>query len=219
MTTINAILFDMDGLIFDTEALKYRAWDKAGLEMGYTDFGKNLYPNLGSNRDREYFAETYGKDFPYDEFVQRYETIIEEELRTKGMPQKPGLIPLLQYLKKNNYQLAIATSSDRALTKRHLTQAGIESYFSQIICGDMITHSKPDPEIYLKACEALDVSPEHALVLEDSRNGIRAALAAKIPVIMIPDLLKDFPEEEPFLAAKLDSLKDVIAWLEENNPR
>ena len=219
MTTINAILFDMDGLIFDTEALKYRAWDKAGLEMGYTDFGKNLYPNLGSNRDREYFAETYGKDFPYDEFVQRYETIIEEELRTKGMPQKPGLIPLLQYLKKNNYQLAIATSPDRALTKRHLTQAGIESYFSQIICGDMITHSKPDPEIYLKACEALDVSPEHALVLEDSRNGIRAALAAKIPVIMIPDLLKDFPEEEPFLAAKLDSLKDVIAWLEENNPR
>lgn len=135
------------------------------------------------------------------------------------MPQKPGLLPLLQYLKEKGYLLAIATSSDRALTKRHLTQAGIESYFSQIICGDMITHSKPDPEIYLKACEALDVSPEHALVLEDSRNGIRAALAAKIPVIMIPDLLKDFPEEEPFLAAKLDSLKDVIAWLEENNPR
>lgn len=83
----------------------------------------------------------------------------------------------------------------------------------------MITHSNPDPEIYLKACEALDVSPEHALVLEDSRNGIRAALTAKIPVIMIPDLLKDFPEEEPFLAAKLDSLEDVIEWLEENSLR
>ena len=83
----------------------------------------------------------------------------------------------------------------------------------------MVTRTKPDPEIYLKACEALGVEPEHALVLEDSLNGLKAAVAAKIPAIMIPDLVKDMPEIEPFLAAKLGELGDVIAFIENERRR
>ena len=132
---------------------------------------------------------------------------------------KPGLYRLLEYLYENDIPAAVATSSSRRSAAAKLEETDIEKYFKAVIGGDMVTKTKPDPEIYLKACEALGVEPEHALVLEDSLNGLKAAVAAKIPAIMIPDLVKDMPEIEPFLAAKLGELGDVIGFIENERRR
>lgn len=209
-----AVIFDMDGLMFDSERMVMDAWQKVGEEIGYSNLGEDLYPNLGTNRDRQYFLEKYGEGFPFDQFRQRYQAVMQERIDREGLPKKRGLRPLLEYLKEKNYRMAVATSSDREYTLSCMEREGLLDYFQKIVCGDMVEKIKPDPEIYLKACQALDVGVEEAIVLEDSRNGIRAALAAGTAVIMIPDLLRDFPEEEPFLAAKLDSLGEVPDWLD-----
>ena len=218
---IRAVIFDMDGLMFDTEDLVRRAWDFAGGPLGYEHFGVNIFNTLGKgDRDRGiYFADKYGQDFPYDQFKQDYHNFYYEEIEKKGVPVKPGLYRLLEYLYENDIPAAVATSSSRRSAAAKLEETDIEKYFKAVIGGDMVTKTKPDPEIYLKACEALGVEPEHALVLEDSLNGLKAAVAAKIPAIMIPDLVKDMPEIEPFLAAKLGELGDVIGFIENERRR
>ena len=199
---IRAVIFDMDGLMFDTEDLVRRAWDFAGGRLGYEHFGDNIFNTLGKgDRDRRiYFADKYGQDFPYDQFKQDYHNFYYEEIEKKGVPVKPGLYRLLEYLYENDIPAAVATSSSRRSAAAKLEETDIEKYFKAVIGGDMVTRTKPDPEIYLKACEALGVD-------------------AKIPAIMIPDLVKDMPEIEPFLAAKLGELGDVIAFIENERRR
>lgn len=213
---IKAVIFDMDGLMFDSERVIMRAWEKIGQQWGYEHFGDNIYNTLGMNRNRRrvYFKEKYGEAFPYEEFQEAYSKLALEDLRLNGVPIKKGLFELLDYLKERKYLMAVATSSSEAYAREKLRESGAEPYFPEIICGNMVTHSKPAPEIYLKACQALGIQPEEGLVLEDSENGIRAALSAGIPVIMIPDLLKSLPELEPCLAAKLEDLSQVISYLE-----
>lgn len=212
-----AVIFDMDGLMFDTENLVRRSWDAAGAALGYENFGNNILNTLGKGeRDRKlYFAEKYGQDFPYDKFKEDYRRFFWEEIEKNGVPVKPGLFELLKYLKEREIPAAVATSSSRESAMDKLARTGTEPYFKAVIGGDMVARTKPDPEIYQTACRMLGVRPEEALVLEDSLNGLKAAVAAKIPAVMIPDIISDLPEIEPFLAAKLSSLKQVIEFLEQ----
>ena len=129
---IRAVIFDMDGLMFDTEDLVRRAWDFAGGRLGYEHFGDNIFNTLGKgDRDRRiYFADKYGQDFPYDQFKQDYHNFYYEEIEKKGVPVKPGLYRLLEYLYENDIPAAVATSSSRRSAAAKLEETDIEKYRS-----------------------------------------------------------------------------------------
>lgn len=134
------------------------------------------------------FLEQLGNDFPVERFLDESMDRIAA-LGASGLPLKKGAVELLSWLKEQNALLALASSTKRSLVIQELTDAGLLDYFSVITGGDQITKSKPDPEIYLKTCQALDISPEAAFGIEDSYNGVRSASAAGLKTIMVPDLL------------------------------
>lgn len=212
---LSGLVFDMDGLMYDTERIIKESWDEAGTEMGYGPLGFHIFHTLGmSRKGREsYFKQQLGDDFPYSEFQDRYaEKTYAKTAHT--IPVKPGLYDLLDYLKKEHYLLAVATSSSRESALRKLRGSNLpEDYFDVIICGDMVKKAKPDPEIYETACRKLNRPPKQLIALEDSENGLKSALAAGMRAIMIPDLIRDCPDTEPFLDGKLDRLDDVIDFI------
>lgn len=206
-----AVVFDMDGLMFDSERMIQRSWDVVGVKMGFGKMGKDIYHTLGlNNAERErYFKSAYGEDFPYLEFRENYRAEVARDTRENGTPVKKGLYELLEVLKEKQMKLAVATSSSYENTVELLKETKVYSYFQEIVTGNMVEHSKPAPDIYQKACEKLGVLPEHALALEDSYNGIRSGYAAGMKVIMIPDLLTDSSCVDDLLFAKMESLEEV----------
>ena len=175
-----AVVFDMDGLMFDSERMIQRSWDVVGVKMGFGKMGKDIYHTLGlNNAERERnFKSAYGEDFPYLEFRENYRAEVARDTRENGTPVKKGLYELLEVLKEKQMKLAVATSSSYENTVELLKETKVYSYFQEIVTGNMVEHSKPAPDIYQKACEKLGVLPEHALALEDSYNGIRSGYAA-----------------------------------------
>ena len=205
-----AVVFDMDRLMFDSERMIQRSWDVVGVKMGFGKMGKDIYHTLGlNNAERErYFKSAYGEDFPYLEFRENYRAEVVRDTRENGTPVKKGLYELLEVLKEKQMKLAVATSSSYENTVELLKETKVYSYFQEIVTGNMVEHSKPAPDIYQKACEKLNVLPEHALALEDSYNGIRSGYAAGMKVIMIPDLLTDSSCVDDLLFAKMESLAE-----------
>jgi HAD superfamily hydrolase (TIGR01509 family) len=215
---LSGLVFDMDGLMFDTERIIMECWDETGEEMGYGPLGFHILHTLGMNRKSRkiYFEQQLGKDFPYDEFQNRYAEKTYEKT-TQNVPAKPGLYELLDYLKQEHYLIAVATSSSRESALFKLKGSGLsKDNFDVMICGDMVKNSKPDPEIYLTACRELKKPPKQLIALEDSDNGLKAALAAGMRTVMIPDLIPNFPDIEPFLDGKLSRLDEMITFIKEN---
>ena len=140
------------------------------------------------------------------------ETILEA---VKKAGYEPGVHEILEYLKENRIPTALASSTRRTAVMEHLDRAGITSYFQRIICGDMVEHGKPAPDIYLKACEELGVAPGQALAVEDSFNGIRSAYAAGLYTVMVPDQLPPTEEILALVDKKCDSLTELQAQLTE----
>lgn len=139
----------------------------------------------------------------------------KEKEEREGLPEKPGVHEILEYLKENRIPTALASSTRRTAVMEHLDRAGITSYFQKIICGDMVEHGKPAPDIYLKACEELGVAPGQALAVEDSFNGIRSAYAAGLYTVMVPDQLPPTEEILALVDKKCDSLTELQAQLTE----
>lgn len=213
---IKAVIFDMDGIMFDTEYLAVPAWCQAGKQLGYPITEKIVYETFGMNREntKKVLQEYFGENFDFDEAARlrtEYETKFIEK---NGVPIKKGLLELLIYLKQNQYLFTVATSSREKRAKRLFELAGISHFFETFVCGDMIKKGKPAPDIYCKACELLKVKPENSIVLEDSYAGITAAFCAGIKTVMIPDMVQWNESIEKMLYAKLDSLLDVIPLLE-----
>lgn len=211
MKPFEAVIFDMDGLMFDSERVIQKSWDVVGPELGFGKMGKDIYHTLGLNRtEREqYFKKTYGEDFPFQRFQERYREEVRKYTEEHGTPVKPGLYELLKVLKEQNVKMAVATSSSYENTEALLKETKVYGYFQEIVTGNMVERSKPAPDIYQKACERLNVRPERALALEDSYNGIRSAHAAGVKVIMIPDLLTDSACVDGLLYGKMDSLAEA----------
>lgn len=218
MRKISAVVFDMDGLMFDTEALIQRTWDIVGPRIGYGKMSHNIYHTLGMNaaRRKRYFQDTYGEDFPFETFTDNYRKEYYLYIEEKGVPIKKGLFEVLEWMKANELKLALATGSSEASATALLKKAGCYEYFDYRIYGNMITKSKPDPEIYIKACEGLGIPCEEAVALEDSPYGLESAVNAGLMAIMIPDLLEQAGEIEEKIAGKLDSLLDVPEFLVKN---
>lgn len=210
-----AVIFDMDGLMYATEQQIRRAWDEVGPEICGEKLGHNIYHTMGMNRTLrvEYFEEHYGKDFPYKAFEEKYKARVAEMKRKEGIPVKDGLFRLLAYLSDQRIPMVLATGSSSEHTWENLALTKTPNVFREVICGDMVKAAKPDPYIYELACRRMNIQPEEALVLEDSRNGVRAAYAAGTPVIMIPDLQKDTGPVDSMYLEKMNSLNEVIPYL------
>ena len=212
---IKAVVFDMDGLMFDSERIVQKSWDIAGEQMGYGKLGGHIVNTLGFNRERreQYFKEACGADFPFERFQELYRKAFYEYVEHEGLPAKKGLHQLLQLLRRKQIPMAVATSSSREHAVGNLKKEGIEDYFAAVITGNMVSEAKPSPEIYEKACRALGVDPGEALALEDSYNGIRSAHGAGMITIMIPDLLTDSSCVDEILDGKMESLLEVEHWI------
>lgn len=213
---IEAIVFDMDGLLFDSERIVQRSWEEAGNQLGLEHMGETIYHTLGMNLAgrNHYFRNTIAKDFTCEEFAKQARIWFYKIVNEEGLPMKNGARELLEYGKANGYRMAIATSSRREYALKNLKAAKIYDFFDAGVFGDMVQHAKPNPEIYLKACDSIGAAPANCIALEDAPAGIRAAYAAGMKPIMIPDLVAPTPEIEALLYETCDTLLGVIGILE-----
>lgn len=189
-------IFDMDGLIFDTERLFMTTKDGVMKEYGYTQQKDDYIHTLGTCGQQllDILHRLYGDDYPAEEISQKCRTLVTEKIRRDGPPVKPGIPELLAWFASNNIPCCVASSTKHDIVVEYLRLAKLDKNFAFVIGGDQVQHSKPNPDIFLAACQRTDIKPEHALVLEDSENGILAASNANIPVVCIPDL--KVPSEE-----------------------
>ena len=212
---IKAIIFDMDGLMIDTERVTFECYQERLKDMNLTmdeEFYKTL---LGKPIKGIYqrFYDVYGNDFPIQNVIQDVHQLMAERFETEGVPVKKGLVELLHYLKDNNYKTIVATSSNRDRVDKILAQAKITEFFDDSICGDEVTKGKPNPEVFLKSCQKLGVNVDEAIVLEDSEAGIQASYDANIKVICIPDMKYPEKQYEEKTFKILKDLTEVTAYL------
>ena len=214
---IAAVIFDMDGLMFDTETLNMAAWIEAARRHGWTMTEEQVRVHIGADRatTRRLMEKRFGPDFDFDTIRADRVKIAFERIEREGVPLKPGLRELLSWLRSHGVRTAVGTSSDRSFVDFYMARADLDHPFDAIVTGDQVERGKPAPDIFLRAAEALDADPADCVVLEDSYNGVRAARAAGMLPIMVPDLLPPTPEIEPLLFRKADSLRGVIPILEE----
>lgn len=213
---IEAIVFDMDGVLFDTERLYVDAFYEAAAKLALADMDAAIHAVVGmSNADtRRWFAANMAADFPVEEYMQTVRACFFAALDRGGLPIKEGTPELLAYLREQGVPIALATSARRASVAHHFDVAGWDaSLFDAIVTGDMVANGKPAPDIYVSACEALGVAPENAVAVEDSFNGIRAAHAAGMLPVMVPDLTPPTDEIAALLYRRFDSLVDMQRWL------
>lgn len=211
----NAVVFDMDGVIFDSERAVMQCWKEVASRHNIPDIEKAILACTGTTmvRTREIMLNLYGADFPYDEYARESSAIFHSRYDGGRLPMKPGVKELLTFLKDRGKKIALASSTRQQVVTDELRDAGIIEYFDRIICGDMVSRSKPAPDIFLKACEELNVSPSDSYAIEDSYNGIRAAHAGGLHPIMVPDLLPADEEMQSLAEIVLPRLTSVIEYL------
>ena len=216
---IRAVLFDMDGLMFDTERLYGRAWQSAAKAQGCSISDEAILKIKGANRNLAYsiLKEDAGSEFDIEcgrKFRQEY---IDSYLDKNGLTKKKGLDNLLKYLKDNNIKVCLATSTKTETAGRYLKMAKVEEHFDDITCGDEIERGKPAPDIFLKSAKKLGVKIFDCLVLEDSINGINGGLSAGAHVIMVPDTIMPDKEISDNVDAVKSDLDEVIEWIKLEN--
>lgn len=213
---IKALVFDMDGLLLDSERIVQRSWNEAGESVGVSGVGEQIYHTLGMNRKARnaFFREVFGEEFPLEEFNKKTTEVFYKIVEREGLPVKPGARDLLAYAKEHGLKTAVATSSGREYAKKVLKNAGLYKYFDGGVFGDMVSRAKPDPEIYLKACASIGVELSKCLALEDAPAGVRSAHAAGLRVIVVPDLVAPTEEILSLAYARCETLFDVIPIVE-----
>ena len=215
---IKGILFDMDGLILDTEKLYCRFWQEAARILGYPmtmeqALGmRSLNRHAGEMKLKSYF----GEGISYTEVREKRIELMDAFVEKEGVTTKPGIWELLAFLQEKQIRTAIATSSPIGRTKKYLSSVHLENEFDAIVSGYMVEHGKPEPDIYVYAARQLGLEPENCIVLEDSPAGILAAYRAGCMPVMIPDL--DEPDEETrkLLFAQAESLVQFREVLEKS---
>ena len=210
-----AVIFDMDGLMFDSERLILRAWTRALADFGYQASEEVFLRSVGMTMERtnQVLRDAYGPDFPLDATNARTDVYVWQEVATQGVPLKPGLPALFAYLDSQRIPRAVASSSSRSTVNGLLTAADLLAGFGATVAGDEVARGKPAPDIFQRAADLLGVPPNRCLVLEDSEAGTRAAVAAGMACIIVPDLKHPAPEVASLAAAVLPDLYAVRDWL------
>ena len=206
--TGKAVIFDMDGVIFDSERLVLDCWEKVGEKYHLANIREVFIECIGTNKEKtkEIVHEHYGESFAYDKFSKEASLIFHDVVNSDGLPVKNGVRELLEYLKQNEVPVGLASSTRLAVVEEELKQAGLYDYFQVVVGGDQLKRSKPHPDIYLMACEKMKVQPKDAYAIEDSYNGIRAAYSAGMIPVMVPDILPATEEMQKMSAIVLKNL-------------
>ena len=210
-----AVVFDMDGVIFDTERLVIEFWKEVAKKHNIPNVENTCIQCLGTNRvrTREIFLENYGADFPFDPYRAEVTELFNTHYKGVPLPTKPGVRELLSYLQEQDIKVGLASSTAQHLVRDEIGTAGLLPYFQTLVCGDMVEHSKPAPDIFLKACEILNADPTKSIAIEDSFNGIRSAHCAGMTPIMVPDQVQPTDEIRALAFHVMPSLLDVLNWL------
>ena len=218
---IKTIVFDMDGVLIDSEQKILALWELVGKEKGIPNVASTLMKCIGitAPETEATFKRAYGQDFPYAEYKAIVSAMFHEDTDKYGVPLKPGVLELFDFLQNNHYKIGLASSTREASVKKEMQMAGLLEAFDVIVCGDMVTHSKPHPQIYMTAAALLGTNPEDCYAIEDSPNGIRSAHGAGMKPIMVPDLILPDEEITKLLYRRFHSLHEVLAYLEWDNAK
>ena len=216
MNKIKAVLFDMDGVIFDTEREYLKEWNKIFEKYGY-EMKKEIYVSVmgrGRKKVKEIFKENFGNDLPIEKMYIEKDKMLKEAIENNEVPLKQGALELLEFLKKNEYKTALATSAKKDRVKSQVNHAKINNLFDAIVCADDIVNSKPNPEIFLKAAEKVNVKPENCIVIEDSEAGIRAAFNAGMIAFHVKDLKEADENIMKYCDKNFENLIEIKKYIE-----
>lgn len=208
---VEAVLFDLDGTLTDTEKYYQVAWPRALEHFGYKM--EKWMPlelrSLGRPFAPKQFKEWFGEDFDYAAVREYRKGIVEEMISEGGIPLKEGAKEILKWLRENKILTALVTANDYQRAERYLKKIGLFEYFDRIVCADMVGQGKPAPDIYAYACSELGLDPDDTFAVEDSPNGVTSAYLAGCKVVMIPDLTQPDEQLKEKLYAKKDSLLEI----------
>lgn len=209
---VKAAIFDMDGLMIDSESVFVWGFAQAGQDLGYKNIETVCKKTIGvtSAMTKEIFLQYYGTDFDYEGLQRLGRKYIGSYYEKNGVPIKEGLFSLLEFLKTSHFKLAVATSTRQESAEKTLFQkTRIGFYFDAVVYGDMLARSKPAPDIYLTAAQRIDIEPSRCYAFEDSINGVKSAYTAGMKVIMVPDLIPPTDEIRPMLYECCSSLTEA----------
>lgn len=213
MNNIKLCIFDMDGLLIDSERCVWSKGEKlVGKELGVeiTDEFISTIIGVGHSKCVSMLKDKFGKDFDGELFMKKIVEYYENYCKSEIIPLRPGVLELLQFLKRNNILISLGTSTEKELAYIALSKNDILKYFDFTVCGDEVVNGKPNPEIFLKSVEHFNLKPEECLVFEDSQGGAKAAYDGNINLILVPDVRQasDLDKEKAF--AIIDSLEKAI---------
>lgn len=218
MPTFAAVIFDMDGLLIDSERIALDTFSIACEEFGLGNQKSLFMAGIGRNGPThdQLLKDGFGTHIDFPAFKKAWKDRYHEFMNHKPIPVKRGALDLLQHLTTLGIPRAVATSTERNLALIKLERTALKPFFDVIICGDDVTHSKPNPLIYQTAAQALNVKSADCLALEDSTNGVKSAHAAGMTVVQIPDLIPFMPELIALKPTVLTDLYEVkIRFFEE----
>lgn len=213
---LRALIFDMDGVLFDTERLSAVTWAEAGRSFGFELSEETVKGTIGLDHvlTRAYYARLFGGQFPYEQVEKRHSALFRAHIRAHGVPVKPGVGRILEEARRLGLRVGLGTSSRAVYAHAMFWLAEIDHHFHALVTRDLVQAGKPAPDIFLKAASMLGADPGDCLVFEDSINGIRAAQAAGMRVVMVPDLIEPTPELRAACFAVHSSLAEAADSLE-----
>jgi beta-phosphoglucomutase-like phosphatase (HAD superfamily) len=189
---LHAAIFDMDGLLFDTERLCCEAWRSVSSEAGYIMDDALFFSCVGRNtRDtRSIVMDACGSSFPFDDFDEKARVWMTESMKKNGPPEKPGIRILFDFLSSHSIPIALATSTSEKSARWMIERAGLDSYFSGWAFGSEVERGKPEPDIFQLALSRLNIAdPSTCVVFEDSPAGLSAAVSAGMKAVFVPDMI------------------------------
>lgn len=214
---IDGFIFDMDGILFDTERLFNECFARALSSYGITnvDIDKIVRLCLGRStaESKALCLEVLPEGFPYDEMQAKLRDDFNTILAEKGMPVKPGVYLILEYLKANRYPVGLASSSSMRSIMHHLEEANMTEYFTFIASANDVEKGKPEPDIYNYVVEKMNLKGKNVLVFEDSPNGLKAATAAGLKAVMIPDQVPYTEDLRPYVYEKINTMTAALEAL------
>lgn len=215
---IKAVVFDMDGVIFDSEKLYRKHWMITGNEYNIPEITMKELCNRIAGATKEHneklMKSYFGQDFDYNTFRGKTMERMDEDILRNGLDLKPGVKELFGFLKESGIKMGLATSTIQQRAERNLKNAGILEEFDRIVYGGTVPNGKPAPDIYLRACEELGVEPHEAMGVEDSINGVKSASAAGLYTVMVIDLIEPTEEIRPLANQIYHSLFEIIDLLQ-----